>query len=75
MKLSVIRAPSGDIVGAVIADAVRHAKAGSHASSDELRLPAGHTRHDMDMPDELVRALKEGNISEGMERYFATKPR
>jgi hypothetical protein len=76
MKLSVMVNPQGEIVAASIAnnDRTPTRAAGPHAV-DELRLPAGHSMQELDMPPDLAKAFLDGKFSEAFQKYTLSERR
>jgi hypothetical protein len=76
MKLSIMVNPQGEIVAASIAnnDRTPTRAAGPHAV-DELRLPAGHSMQELDMPPELAKAFVDGTFSEAFQKYTLSERR
>jgi len=67
MKISVVVNPGGEIVGAAIPSEPRPAAGPS--STDEFKLPEGHTRHELSMPPELAKDFLDGRFAETFPHY------
>jgi hypothetical protein len=67
MKISVLVDPRGEIVGAAIPSELRPAAGPS--STDEFKLPEGHTRHELSMPPELAKDFLDGRFAETFPHY------
>jgi hypothetical protein len=67
MKISVVVNPEGEIVGAAIPSEPRTVAGPS--STDEFKLPEGHTRHELSMPPELAKDFLDGRFAETFPHY------
>jgi hypothetical protein len=70
MKFSVVVNSKGEIVAASIPNDGRIpvSVAGPRAM-DELRLPDGHSMHELNMPTELAEAFLGGKFNEAFQNY------
>ena len=76
MKLSIIVNQQGEIVAASIANSHRTPTAAVSAHAvDELRLPIGHSKQELDMPPDLAEAFLDGKFNEVFQKYTLSERR